>query len=114
MLAFYYKDWQIDNIKKYWTRSQVQFPDRSIVSEAEEAIMEQWIQHSYRKVTLWADDKEWEKVKACGVRQFMVVDSGLTEIPSGSETMIILWPMLKSARPKIIKRLRATKAKVTP
>lgn len=39
----------------------------------------------------------------------LVVDAGLTEIPSGSETVIGLWPMRKSQVPKTVKRLQVLK-----
>lgn len=66
---------------------------------------EQWRDNSFRKIVLRADDKEWEKAK----RQldcYLVVDAGLTQVESGSETVIGLWPMLKSSAPPLIKRLR--------
>lgn len=70
----------------------------------------EWLNSSFRKVVLRADDKEWNKVKAeFKDSMVLVVDAGLTEIPSGSETVIGLWPMLKSQAPKIIKRLQALK-----
>ncbi len=72
-------------------------------------IWDEWDRTSFRKVTLTADDKEWEKVKALDVPKVVVVDAGLTEIASGSETVIGLWPMRKSERPKVIKRLQVLK-----
>lgn len=73
-------------------------------------IYSEWLNSSFRKVVLRADDKEWEKVKAEFKEQrVIVVDAGLTEIPSGSETVIGLWPMRKSQAPKTIKRLQVLK-----
>jgi peptidyl-tRNA hydrolase len=70
-------------------------------------IMFQWLQTSFRKVTVKADDKEWEKVKACpDIRYSVVRDAGFTEVAAGSETVIGVWPMYKSKAPKIIKRLQ--------
>jgi peptidyl-tRNA hydrolase len=71
----------------------------------------QWLDSSFRKVTLTADDKEWNKVKAELPADdiVMVVDAGLTQIPSGSETVIAVWPMYRSARPKILRKLQALK-----
>ncbi len=92
--------------------------DRTPEVEAEYAklarpisIFGEWMASSFRKVTLKADDKEWAKVKAEYKDQnmVMVVDAGLTEIPSGSETVIALWPMRKSQATKTIKRLQALK-----
>lgn len=74
------------------------------------SIMGEWLRSSYRKVVLRASDKEWAKIK----EEFkdsmaMVVDAGLTEIPSGSETVIALWPVRKSQVSKTIKRLQVLK-----
>jgi peptidyl-tRNA hydrolase len=75
------------------------------------SIFGEWMASSFRKVTLKADDKEWAKIKEEFKNQHMVmvVDAGLTEIPSGSETVIALWPMRKSQRPKSLIRLQALK-----
>lgn len=73
------------------------------------SIVGEWRKSGYRKVTLRASDKEWEKVKADYPRDVMVVDAGLTEIPSGSETVIGLWPMRKSQATKTIKKLQVLK-----
>ena len=75
-------------------------------------IFQEWIETSFRKVVLKADDKEWRKVKGSfveGVTRITVVDAGLTEIAAGSETVIGLWPMRKSEVPKVIKRLQVLK-----
>lgn len=64
-----------------------------------------WKGKSFRKIVLKADDKEWEKLKR-QLECYLVVDAGLTEVEAGSETVIALWPMLKSLAPPIIKRLR--------
>lgn len=69
----------------------------------------EWQHSSFRKVVLKADDKEWEKIKTEMKDFVLVVDAGLTEIPSGSETVIGLWPMYKSDCPKLIKRLQVLK-----
>lgn len=73
------------------------------------SIVGEWRKTGYRKVTLRASDKEWEKVKADYPHDVMVVDAGLTEIPSGSETVIGLWPMRKSQATKTIKKLQVLK-----
>ena len=73
------------------------------------SIIGEWRGSGYRKVTLAADDKEWEKVKRDYPNDVMVVDAGLTEIPTGSETVIGLWPMRKSQATKTIKRLQVLK-----
>lgn len=69
----------------------------------------EWLDTSFRKVVLRADDKEWAKIKAAFDNHVLVVDAGLTEIASGSETVIGLWPMRKSLVPKLVKRLQVLK-----
>lgn len=64
-----------------------------------------WSNNSFRKIVLRADDREWEKLKR-QLECYLVVDAGFTEVASGSETVIALWPMLKSSAPTLIKRLR--------
>jgi PTH2 family peptidyl-tRNA hydrolase len=74
------------------------------------SVFGEWLQGSFRKVVLRADDKEWAKIqKDYGNHMIMVVDAGLTEIAAGSETVIGLWPMRKSQRPKTIQRLQVLK-----
>lgn len=74
------------------------------------SIMGEWLSSSYRKVVLRASDKEWVKIKEeFKTDMAMVVDAGLTEIPSGSETVIALWPVRKSQVSKTIKRLQVLK-----
>jgi peptidyl-tRNA hydrolase len=64
-----------------------------------------WLETSYRKVVLRADDREWESIKE-QLWCFVVLDAGLTEVDPGSETVIALWPMRKSEAPKVVKRLQ--------
>jgi len=67
-----------------------------------------WKEDSFRKVVLKAKDSKWEKLKAdliCTV----VRDAGLTEVASGSETVLGIWPMRKSERPQLIKKLQTLK-----
>ena len=62
-----------------------------------------------RKVSLAADDKEWEKIKTeFGNNLALVIDAGLTQIQSGSETIIVLYPLLRGEN-KIVKRLQVLK-----
>jgi peptidyl-tRNA hydrolase len=73
-------------------------------------LMFKWVKSSFRKVVLRADDKEWEKVKACPDLTFVTVrDAGLTEVAAGSETVLGIWPMLKSQAPKVLKKLQVLK-----
>ena len=77
----------------------------------QETIFEQWLNSSFRKVVLRADEKEWDKLKdeISEKERVIVVDAGLTEIPTGSETVMGIWPMHKSARPKILQKLQLLK-----
>lgn len=68
-----------------------------------------WRAENYRKVVLKADEKEWEKLKSELYDYVLVQDAGYTEVESGSETCIGLFPMRKSEAPKIIRRLQTLK-----
>jgi peptidyl-tRNA hydrolase len=68
----------------------------------------EWLNSSFRKVVLKADDKEWAKLKELP-NHIIVVDAGLTEIASGSETVLGFFPMKKSQVPKAIKKLQVLK-----
>jgi peptidyl-tRNA hydrolase, PTH2 family len=69
-----------------------------------------WCNQSFRKVVLKADEKEWKKIKESTELDCMVViDAGLTELEPNTETVIALFPMLKSQVPKVIKRLQVLK-----
>lgn len=72
-------------------------------------IFRKWLNTSFRKVVLRADDKEWQKVKDACPNHVVVVDAGLTEIAAGSETVIGIWPMYRSEAPKTIKKLQVLK-----
>ena len=74
-------------------------------------LFQEWLDGSFRKIVLKADDKEWTKIKdQIRVKhRVTVIDAGLTDVDPGSETVIGLCPMRKSEAPKIIKRLQALK-----
>ena len=59
----------------------------------------------FRKVALSADEKEWKYIKE-NYDPVIVVDAGLTEVAPGSETVMVLFPILKSERCKTLKRMR--------
>ena len=66
-----------------------------------------WLERTngeFRKVVLRAKDKDWDKLKE--LDHVLVRDAGLTEVAPGSETVLVLWPMKKSERPAIVKRLQ--------
>lgn len=73
-------------------------------------LFKSWLNSSFRKVVLKADDKEWAKIKAdLEAGDVIVVDAGLTEIEPGSETVIGMHPMYKSSVDRLIKRLQVLK-----
>jgi peptidyl-tRNA hydrolase, PTH2 family len=88
-----------------------QHDDQEPVQPANLKMWDDWQNNSFRKVTLTANDAKWAKLKATlselGIEYSLVIDAGLTQIPSGSETVIGVWPMHKSQRPQILKRLQA-------
>ena len=76
----------------------------------------EWLEGSFRKVVLRANENEWQKIKTEFTlfdkeMEYMalVVDAGLTEVEPNTETVIGLWPMKKSVVPKLIKRLQVLK-----
>lgn len=75
------------------------------------SIFGEWMAHSYRKVVLRANDKEWARLKEeCKDEPHtIVVDAGLTELQPNTETVMGLWPIRKSQVPKVVKRLQVLK-----
>lgn len=71
-------------------------------------LFQQWLDGSFRKVVLKADEKQWKKLKEefSERKRVLVIDAGLTELEPHTETVIGLLPMRKSEVPKIIQRLR--------
>lgn len=82
-----------------------------LMTEGNLALFDNWLNSSFRKVVLRADDKEFNKLKSelPDDNMVVVVDAGLTEIAAGSETVIGLFPIYKSQSPKCIKRLQVLK-----
>lgn len=73
-------------------------------------MFKEWLNTSFRKVVLKADEKEWIKIKESMVNSMvLVVDAGLTELQPNTETVIGLFPMKKSEVPKVVKRLQVLK-----
>lgn len=68
-------------------------------------LIEDWLAGSFRKVVLSGTAGDFEKLKK-ELDVFLVRDAGLTEVSSGTETVLVTYPMLKSERPKFLKRLR--------
>jgi len=69
-----------------------------------------WIDESFRKIVKVAHKKEFDKIKELTeVDCFLVKDAGLTEVAAGEETVLVLWPILRSQCPKIIQKLQLLK-----
>ncbi len=68
-------------------------------------LAQKWLETSFRKRVKKASDSQFERIKQ-EMHVFVVRDAGLTEVDSGSETVLCTWPMLDSQTPKIISRLR--------
>ena len=66
------------------------------------------INGSFRKVVLRSNEKEWEAIKK-SYNPIIVIDAGLTEVEPNTETVMVLWPMFKNERCKILKRLQTLK-----
>lgn len=68
-----------------------------------------WINtKTHTKVILEASDNEWAKLKE-EYDPIVVIDAGKTEIAAGSETVICLYPMFRSERNGLLKRLQLLK-----
>ncbi|SRR5258708_31004867 len=74
-------------------------------------IFNQWLDGSFRKVVLSADDKEWENIKEhFEIGEIVVVvDAVLTQLKPMTETVIGVWPLHKSTQPKVLKKLQVLK-----
>lgn len=71
-------------------------------------LFNKWLDGSFRKVVLKANENQWKKLKEefSYRERIIVIDNGLTEIEPGSETVIGLLPMRKSKAPKLVRKLR--------
>lgn len=63
-----------------------------------------WKQDNVGKIVLKANPSEWKKV--CDSALYIVRDAGHTELEPGTPTVAVFWPMKKSNRSKLLKRLR--------
>lgn len=68
-------------------------------------LTEEWLNGSFRKVTLKGDSKDFARLTK-ELEVFLVRDAGLTEVDPNTETVLVTWPMRKSQRPKFLARLR--------
>lgn len=101
LVADYYEEWlrRMDFENKF---NELKFTDEQI------ELFGKWQLEDYTKITLSANDEEFEKIKSEFQSPAIVVvkDNGWTEVPAGSETCIGLLPIRKSSRPKILKKLK--------
>ena len=70
-------------------------------------LFKEWLDGSFRKIVLKADDKEWIKIKdQLSDKIVVVIDAGLTQVNPGTLTVIGVYPEYKSKCHKLIKRLQ--------
>lgn len=88
----------------YWHRKHQDYRTAQVL------LMDEWKKIGSRKVVLTANEKEWAEVKKISEVEWKIVrDCGLTELEPGTETVIGLFPLLKSNAPKIVKKLQTLK-----
>lgn len=63
-----------------------------------------WKRDNVGKIVLKAKPSEWKKV--CEAALYIVRDAGHTELEPGTETVAVFWPMKKSNRSNLLKKLR--------
>lgn len=76
---------------------------------AGQKVFDEWLDKSFRKVVLRANDHQFNRMKMEVPNHIVVVDAGLTEIDPGSETVLGLWPMHKSQAPRYLQKLQVLK-----
>lgn len=87
--------------------SKPEVPEEQVAASLD--LFEDWLDTSFRKVTLRANDHQFERMKKEIPNHIVVVDAGLTEIAAGSETVLGLWPMHRSMCPKYLTKLQVLK-----
>ena len=69
----------------------------------------EWKKHGSTKISKKASDKQWDILKdVFGKECYIVRDAGKTEVKPGTETCMILWPVLKSKAHPLIQELTVT------
>lgn len=77
------------------------YPGRQIQRRVDE-----WLRNNdSRKIVLHANEEQWKELRELNPAE-VVVDAGHTEVPVGSETVTVFWPMRKSERPPLLRKLR--------
>lgn len=91
--------------------SMISCPEYHSLDEEERKrrdVFEKWGDSGSRKITLIANEEEWEALKKeFGPSCNLVIDSGITDLEPGTETAMAFFPQYKSARSRSIKRLRS-------
>ncbi len=72
-------------------------------------IYQKWLDTSFRKVVLRADDHRFERLRQENPNNIVVVDAGLTEIAPGSQTVLGLWPMYRSSCSRYLQKTQVLK-----
>lgn len=91
--------------------AQVQHGCGSIYEYAVENMMfnsgdfKRWKDGGHTKVVLRASDKEFKKIQE-ELKCFVITDAGRTCVPSGTQTVLSLFPMNRNSVPKIIQKLQ--------
>lgn len=96
-------------METWWSLENIVNDDYQDYTEEQLILWEryqEWGRTSYTKVSLRADDKEWAKLKLQLKDYKIVIDNGKTELSPNTETVMVVFPMLKSERPKLLKRLQ--------
>lgn len=92
-------------VSDFFTKSEM--PKEQLEQKLD--LFENWLDTSFRKVTLRANDHQFERMKKEVPTHIVVIDAGLTEIDPGSETVLGLWPMHRSTCPKYLTKLQVLK-----
>lgn len=70
----------------------------------------EWFTHDQKKVILQGSENEMYKILANVMDSYQVIDNGLTEIPEGSMTVVVMPPMERIQAQQYIKRLQLLKS----
>lgn len=92
-------------VSDFFSKSEI--PQDKVNQDLE--LFEAWLDTSFRKVTLRADDHRFERLKAEHPNCVVVVDAGLTEIAAGSQTVLGLWPMHRSTCSRYLQKTQVLK-----
>ena len=68
-------------------------------------LVDKWEETSFTKIVKQASDSKFDKIKE-EFDNVCITDAGKTEVPTGSETVLALFPMIRSETPSIIWKLR--------